>query len=373
MRVLARRWITVLLPLLISKTTLAQDPIPTPRALPSPTLVIGKEGEPDYEFLRIWTAVRGTSGNVAVVDASQTIRVYAPTGQLLRKLGRNGEGPGEFRRISELFLVADTLVAFDNALRRLTWYSIGGSLLRSVRFRPSSDHGSLRIAGRLSDNQWVVETSHSPGWEHGSGTYRDTTHVGIVRATATGPVHWLGEFPGMTFFVYTPADRRPDWRVGMLPQSPLPIIATWRDSVIVGNLGTAELTYYAASGRKARTLQLPVLVPRRNLSTARTEAIAAERVEAAKTYVNLAYDAAEKAPPRLWDHFVVADNGDLWIALADADPTVGQRYLVVNPRGGILATWLLPPRSRLLSVSGRTLLIAMRDANDVERIAVYQL
>jgi hypothetical protein len=177
----------------------------------------------------------------------------------------------------------------------------------------------------------------------------------------------------MTFFVHTPPDRKPEWRVGMLPQSTLPIIATWRDSVIVGNLGTAELTYYTASGRKARTLQLPVLVPRRNLSAARTEAIASERDEASKAYVNLAYDAAEKAPFRLWDRLIVADNGDLWIAIADPDPNVKRRYLVVNPSGGTLATWLLPPRSRLLSVSGRTLLLAMQDANDIERIALYQL
>jgi len=33
---------------------------------------------------------------------------------------------------------------------------------------------------------------------------------------------------------------------------------------------------------------------------------------------------------------------------------------------------LLPPRSRLLSVRGRELLVATRDANDIEGIALYR-
>lgn len=362
----------IVLAILIPTSSLAQDRISPARVLPSPVLLIGKEGEPDYEFLRISTAVRTASGNIAVIDASEAIRVFGPTGVLLRKLGRKGEGPGEFRRIGDLFIAGDTLVAFDFALRRLTWYSILGSLLRTTRFQPSSGQGSLSISGRLSNNQWVVETTHSPGWENGPGTYRDTTHIGIVAPTATGAVHWLGAFPGMTFFVHSPPGRKSEWRVGMLPHSVLPIIVTWQDSVIVGNLGTAELTYYTASGRRARTLQLPSLTPRNNLGTARTEALASERQEAEKTYINRAYDAAERAPFRLWDRLVVADNGDLWLAVADPDPNAKQQYLVLAPTGRALASWLLPPRSRLLSVTGRTLIVATQDANDIERIALYR-
>jgi len=100
--------------------------------------------------------------------------------------------------------------------------------------------------------------------------------------------------------------------------------------------------------------------------------LASERNEAGRTYTGLAYDAAEKARSRIWESLVVADNGDSWVAVADPRPTTERRYLVVATTGEGRATWLLPPRSRLLSVRGRELLVATRDANDIEGIALYR-
>ena len=345
------------------------------RPVPAPTLTIGAEGRPEEEFVRIVMAVRTPSGTIAVVDqAAPEIRLFTPDGRFLRRLGRNGEGPGEFRRIGALFTVADTLVAFDPTVRRLTWYSVAGNLLRTAPFQYSPEAGQLYITARLGTGEWVVTTTASPSWEHGSGVYRDTTRVGILAGTARGSVRWIGTFPGTTFFVYAPAGRKTEWKVGVLPYSSWPIVESRGDSLLIGQLADTTIGYYSGRGRLLRTLALPRPPAIRSLSPARDEALASARTAADRNYIQLSYEAAAKAPgTRIWDDLVVADDGALWLAAADPRSASPRLHLVVAPDGRLRASWLLPPRSRLLSVRESELMVAARDADDVERVLVIRV
>lgn len=98
--------------------------------LPDPVLTIGHEGDPDYEFLSIGYAYRLATGDIVVADwRTPFLRVFDHKGQLLRKLGREGAGPGEFRSVYSLLVIGDTLAAYDWSTLRLTRYLATGRLL----------------------------------------------------------------------------------------------------------------------------------------------------------------------------------------------------------------------------------------------------
>lgn len=76
-------------------------------------------------------------GRVAVVDAAAAaVRVYNRDGSPGRVIGRQGDGPGEFRRISDVRLYSDRLWVVDQTKRRLAIYDSTGTLERETVLNP---------------------------------------------------------------------------------------------------------------------------------------------------------------------------------------------------------------------------------------------
>lgn len=106
------------------------------------------------------------SGRIAVANAGQyEVRVHAPDGSLLWRVGSEGDGPGEFRGDLTLSaLPGDTLVVFDWLLRRTTRIGPDGRVA-GVQALP---HWlpNTELAGSLSDGSLVISSRHlrlSPG------------------------------------------------------------------------------------------------------------------------------------------------------------------------------------------------------------------
>jgi hypothetical protein len=76
----------------------------------------------------------GANGNYYVTDFMNhtSISVYSSRGTPLRRLGRGGEGPGEYRGIDIASVASDTLFVFDGSNRRMTVLDLTGKLVRSV-------------------------------------------------------------------------------------------------------------------------------------------------------------------------------------------------------------------------------------------------
>lgn len=68
-------------------------------------------------------------GRVYIADASQqVIHIFLPDGNYLAKIGREGSGPGEFRRISKMQILSDQLFVHDENQRRIVVFSILNSV-----------------------------------------------------------------------------------------------------------------------------------------------------------------------------------------------------------------------------------------------------
>lgn len=65
-----------------------------------PELSIGTfEGDSLQQLYEVQGALRLADGSIAIANGgSGEIRIYGPSGEFARRLGRKGEGPGEFQR-----------------------------------------------------------------------------------------------------------------------------------------------------------------------------------------------------------------------------------------------------------------------------------
>lgn len=90
----------------------------------------GEDGSPGELGQPQSIAVDG-EGRIYVVDSKPAvIKVFSPEGQLIRTIGREGEGPGEFR-IGFIAVQGDRLVLHDPRIGRTSVYDTSGTFLKS--------------------------------------------------------------------------------------------------------------------------------------------------------------------------------------------------------------------------------------------------
>ncbi len=89
------------------------------------------EGDVDYEFDRIRDLMRLATGEIVVAEPTR-VRLYDERGDLQWSFGRDGQGPGEFGRLTDLEMRGDTIVAWDYWQRRVTLITQAGELARVV-------------------------------------------------------------------------------------------------------------------------------------------------------------------------------------------------------------------------------------------------
>ena len=162
---------------------------------PKPFLSIGAIDGPEGTFLDDVTgAHRLQDGRVVVLNAgTQEIRILDKTGTPVRTMGRNGEGPGEFRYLSlGGVLPGDTLVVMDPALRRMSIVHPEAGVVRGASMDPGV--AANATAWGVFDNRTVLfgrggVTAESEGVYRQPETYRVSDLDGKLAGV-------LGEKPG---------------------------------------------------------------------------------------------------------------------------------------------------------------------------------
>ncbi len=101
-----------------------------------PIVEIGAvSGAPEHQFGEVVAAVRLGNGNIVVADrGASELRAFDPAGSLRWRVGRSGEGPGEFESLDFLGTApGDSLVTYDERLLRMQIFDPGGGLARTIR------------------------------------------------------------------------------------------------------------------------------------------------------------------------------------------------------------------------------------------------
>ena len=133
----------------------------------TPELDLTETGDgPASEFYRVRDATIRSDGSIVVANAgSSEVRLYSGAGEALGAVGRDGDGPGEYRQISRLIrLPGDsvgvfswptrlTVLAPDLSFVRTLYSGRPSALAGDAAVRGSGGSGDLPIRGRVRRRQ----------------------------------------------------------------------------------------------------------------------------------------------------------------------------------------------------------------------------
>ena len=334
------------------------------------TLTIGRDGDSLYEFHNPGTALSLSDGRIAVTNAHQEIRYYGSNGEFIRRVGRKGYGPGEFRQLSAITVLSgDSIAAINNhdgAFREILIFDDRGKFVREFR-------ADLRGAGlvRMESGDWIGETVEQRRMSCKATPTEVRSDLSIVRARPSGDVvqelaRILAGFGFMVGCDY--------YNVPLAPQG------SW--AVGGGHLFTADDTGHVFHVRSIETGQV--------LRTVTTDApqrrVTHEMIEEALNppspgNLGVSRERSRTTRPEMRYPDVlpsifsmkVAGDGNLWVRrfFLASDPE--HEWWIYEPSGTLVATLKHPSQFRITEIGSDFALGLWRDENDVQVIRRYSL
>lgn len=326
-----------------------------PPVIASPAWTHGLE-DGEYRFQGPLVGDLLPGGGVAIGDLGRDeIVVLSPGGERLAVLGGPGEGPGEIGRIRTVTTLTDGgVVVEDDGLGRLTV------------FGPDAQARTLELRGVLSPFRWRVVGAIGP---------ESLILIPDVRPAFDEP--WLRGAvlryaPGRGIDTVTAFDlvQRQD------PGAPNPFqprghVGAAGESVVVGRSDRPELTWFTPEGdlRQIVRWRVEPLAP----SDSVWEAFeTSDRIQRApREYLDRWKRGADEPLP-LYDGFIMANNGDVWLEPFTVETDLADRFTVLSHDGERWTRVHLPGPVRVLAASHDRVLGVARDALDVQYVVVYE-
>ncbi len=349
---------------------------------PEPEFVIGGTNvieSPDDPSQLIWQ-VRGlarlSNGNILVHSGGEeAVFLFEPTGELVTRIGRKGQGPGEFVRPQHIqVLPGDTIVVWDYGFTRVNYFDSMGTFVGARRLdvatvlertRTATEYSPESITIPLPDGSFVVQRGivDYPRPQPGEIQRRPVEYLRIDTAYALHSFGWWrwGEVIG------TRSNRSYSWppfaRQSMVAAGGNP------PSVYITDGDRFEIHQFAADGALKRIIRRdadPVPITSEELADWKTRV--AERrphVDWADWERSLAAaPPREFHPPILW--FRLDTEGYLWVWESGSDGP-----LVFDPEGRWLGKVDMPPG--LWIDEEMILVIGVDPDTDVQRIEGFRL
>ena len=334
-----------------------------------------------YIFARVSGMVTDGKGRLYVADSrTEDVRVFGADGRFLHRIGRKGQGPGEFDGPCCLALRDDdrTLWVRDGGNARYVAFSLadtGATYRSSVRMAHTDVNRwapvSFDPAGNLIDIGTLARQSEAISRTPSLGRYHLDTAGRIVSVdTIPGPpedsvpVHLVSGKAGqsrMTFYVYQPYG--PSALVAHAPSG------EWARAVST----RYSIAWYGRDGRVLRTLERSLQGP---TLTARERDLAEESIQDDLKRTGLSraefpFDVPDRKPPLR--NLVFDQEGRLWVqhSVPDGAPA---RADVYGPNGRMLFEVTWPVRTDLTGASRGDLVYAVqRDSLDTPSIVRMKL
>lgn len=340
-------------------------------------------GEDVYLFQSIASARFLPDGRIVVADKELLeIRIYGKDGKFQKRIGRRGQGPGEFSHIGGMWLTSRGMIAiWDARNRRITIYSSRGDRESMHRVLGNPAGGNLEVFFGSFGNDDVVLASLFSGRKV-PGVNPDRWLLGRfgLDGDFRGP---LGEVRGM-------------WRFNgrSVPFSPMPASVVHRDSVYVADGYEGEIAVRDTRGVPVRTIGLPPVkeVPADAVWSSLEAQLRQPRKSSSKGLATLHVAYLEnKVVPRqnqfpqvgglltdddrgyIWAKAYDPYKDAIWLRASPMWPAAGGEWRVIRPDGGFVATVRMPETVRPLEIRGNRLLGVASDSLGVERIVVHAI
>lgn len=341
-----------------------------------PMLEIGiAQGDSLYELNGVVSARRLSDGRIVIANArSSELRVYDASGIHLRTIGRNGEGPGEFRNLGGVFrLPGDSILTLDRALRRLTVFDTQGNVGRIVPLESPDGTHSPQLTGVFDDGSFLVLATRTLTPEAGVGVHRipgqvfhyaaDGTPGALITPLETQEWAALDGDPGLLLMVRA------------FPRNGYAV--TDGRIVYVGDTDRFEIRAYGADGSLARILRRtdePVPVTQDLMDAwgkVRIDAAPTEDAKRREREILSAMPFPETLPA--FGRMIAGADGSLWIEVQSLPGDTASAYSVFDPAGAWLGDVAVPTGFRPFEVGVDYVLGRQVDDLGVERVRLYAL
>jgi len=335
------------------------------------------------ELFQVRGAVRFDAGRVAVADGGGLrVRFFESDGSAAqpgggpREVGRDGEGPGEFRHLSAMMRwPGDSLLVWDRQLRRLSIFDHQGGL------------------GRTFD----LEVTERVPFAQPRGVFGDASILGsgFSQTPPGGPEGGRQRYPSPTYRFGPEGDLREELGLAFAPESyfemvrggftVLPVLFPRATRLVAGPDVLVEaasdhfqLQIRTPEGELLRMIRVGGELPRIT-DRMRQELIEVQMDEG----VAGARDPGEvrtalegmPVPERLpaFDRLAVDRLGYIWVELYPEIPGSTSRWVVFGPDGEVAGQIELPRRFEPLEIGSDYMVGVLTDELDVEHVVVAEL
>jgi hypothetical protein len=398
-----------------NETTTHLDALP--RLVAEAGMRIGDFEDPDLGFSRVGGVDVDRDGNVYVLEAMvPEIRVYTANGTLLRRIGRRGEGPGEFERAPRFGVVGDTVWTVSYGNNRITLFDREGTLLSARRYEsvlvalpdgqghilPWTMRPDGRFTSYLGRRTWYGSGDSGAGvspdddipWPFllfdATGAVVDT--IGWAGRTPPGLWHsgegeWqptILQIGGRQWWVPEPPRELPEWAT--LPDGYVLVEA---QATVTEEDGTFTVTRFGLAGDTvyARTFHYRPI----RYSSADLDSIAA-RAARGEAGGMVPFNPNRSSVPDNWreiarslrdamafpdfklpvEYAWPAQDGALWLRLRSASDTTA-RWLLLDAQGNPRGTMGLPAELRIMWNRGETFWAVEPDEYDVPWLIRFRI
>jgi len=339
----------------------------------APALMIGEPATSEAdEFSNIRRVHSLADGTIIVVNARRPvgIRLFSPTGEHIRTIGREGAGPGELRAIWDVWIARpDTIVVFDGRLSRVSYFDPQGTLLETVTFEQRSTNMSWLPWSRFADGTFLMRRNvFIENVDGGSGR----SLAPSVRGRATGEImDTIGVFPETDYYTL------PSGYPGFVRYGRRAVLYVSGTSYFRGMGDTFMIDEYDMDGRQIRSIRRayeprPITaVIRQQLMDQEVEAARPDRRDAVRqTWIDRPVAETFPAYGETW---IRDAAGNLWIQnfATPVDPPAP--WSVFDPRGVWLGDVAFAAGFTPHEIGDDYVLGVFRDSLDVETVRRYTL
>ena len=339
---------------------------------PEPTMTIGNDASPDYQFNRIDHLHRLSDGRI-VVTTGPDIRFFDKAGKYLSKAGGRGRGPGEFQYVSAMVVMpGDSLMTMN--IRSIIVLDPQGKFVRQSQpdFQPLSSGDWFTEGMVLLPNGNILAPQYS---RTGSNSQSTTLHRPPLRYSildlATGkvvPLHGGGGIAQL--FV--------NGRPITMPFSPHEQQAIGADRVYVGDNDSTVIHAFTLDGKPAGgfvVAEKPTPVTAADLESYKQQALEwAAQSKMSKEDFEQRWAAGPK-PKRhpYWGTAIVDRTNAVWVSAPPRAERTPLTWTAFSREGRRLAAVTMPVRFTPKEIGPDYVLGVQRDEDGVETIRMYSL
>jgi hypothetical protein len=326
-------------------------------------LRVGDSINGDVTFSRITSIVPAPANGFYVVDSKESsLSWFDRSGKLIKRLGREGAGPAEFRSLSNAGRFGDTLWVMDPQLQRVSLFNPDGDFIRTVSVPPYQRRRPIVRAFTSQDLLIETETYVSRETNYGADLVAARiSHAGVnldtIAVLKFGTGHWLYRNPPPTPYAVMLGNPFNDGSLFDTDSKGGNLTVVHR---IVDSRNTYEVIRVSPSGSRiwARRFNYS---PRPITNAVKDSVVSAQYRSAAK------FPAHIPAVSRV----VVGEDGTVWLRREELGTNGRSEWNVLSADGRLVGRFTTNKRFQVHVATARSVIAVTEDENDAPIIVRF--